>query len=286
MRIPQTLYLLLPLALFTPLAAADAPVRWSDAGDHAELPLSELERNAHAWLHERDHPEKAYPWYREAAEQGSAVASANLGWIYEEGHGVAQDGESAAYWYGRAVEAGAGRYALHLGWMYLDGKLLEVDRAKAEEWFRKGRERGVREAGLALGSVYFADMLGGRTELGPEAEELLLGALEQGVMQAAGFLARMYLDGLGVEADPDRGLAAARLGASTGDEHMQELLIRLYLEGGVVEADPTQANVWARVAAQQGNSGAEAISQELEARVLSDDEIKHSRGQAQQILGR
>ncbi len=282
MRIPPAVYLLVPLLLSAPLVAADAPLRWSDAS--AAVSVDEMERTAYAWLHEQEQPAKAYPWYRAAAVQGSAAASANLGWLYEEGLGVEQDGAAATYWYGRAVEAGAARYTLHLGWMHLDGKLLEVDREQAEDWFRTGMDLGVREAALALGSVYFADVLGGRSELGPEAEALLLQALEQGVAQAAGFLARMYLDGLGIEADVERGLAAARLGAATGDTHMQQLLIRLYLEGGIVEADPVQANVWATVAARQGDTSARAISQELEARVLSDEDTQRSREQARVIL--
>ena len=39
-------------------------------------------------------PEQA-AWYRKAAEQGDAVAQYNLGVLYHEGHGVAQDDTQA-----------------------------------------------------------------------------------------------------------------------------------------------------------------------------------------------
>ena len=133
------------------------------------------------------------------------------------------------------------------------------------------------EAKLALGSVHYADILGGRTELGPEAESLLLEALEEGMMYATRFLARMYLDGLGVEQDTERGLSAVRLGAGAGDSQLQVLLSQLYLEGRLLEEDLVQANAWATLAAAQGEEQGQVIRQHLEQQVLSKESIRESR---------
>ena len=45
-------------------------------------------------------------WYRKAAEQGHAGAQNNLGVMYNNGQGVQQDYESAAYWWGKAAKQG------------------------------------------------------------------------------------------------------------------------------------------------------------------------------------
>jgi uncharacterized protein len=41
---------------------------------------------------------EAVKWYRKAAEQGNAPAQSNLGFMYENGHGVAQDFVQALMW--------------------------------------------------------------------------------------------------------------------------------------------------------------------------------------------
>lgn len=270
------LVFLLLMLMAAPLAAGEELPRWAEsrAGQHS---VGELVEVGQTYLRELDEPEEAYHWYRAAAEQGSSVASANLGWLYEHGHGVEQNGSEAVRWYTEAVDAGALRYSLHLAWMHMDSRLVERNRAVAEHWFRYGILHGMPEAKLALGSVYYADILGGRTELGPEAESLLLEALEEGMMYATRFLARMYLDGLGVEQDTERGLSAVRLGAGAGDSQLQVLLSRLYLEGRVLEENPVKANAWATLAAAQGEEQGQAIRQHLEQQVLSEEGVRESR---------
>ena len=78
----------------------------------------------------------------EAAGQGWPTTMSHLGWIYEQGHGVAVDGERAAHWYGRAARAGAYDYAMKLGWMYLGGQGVAQDRAQADDWFGFAIEAG------------------------------------------------------------------------------------------------------------------------------------------------
>lgn len=266
----------LPLALLLICGLATAtPPQWTDAADEtyatderARIGVDHLEANG-------DY-EAAYPWFLSAAEDGSPLASANLGWFYEEGLGVEQDGDRAVHWYGRAAETGAVRYSLHVAWIYLEGRLVGRDRAQAEQWFRFGIERDLPQAKLALGSVYYADILGGREGLGPEAEALLLDALEDGMVYATRFLGRMYLDGIGVERDVARGLSAVRLGAETRDPDMQSLLALLLARGDVIEADPVEANKWAALAAAAGDEQAAELQHTLEQTMLSDDEKAES----------
>ena len=52
------------------------------------------------------------------AEQGNAVAQANLGWMYIFGNGVEQNYEEAAHWNRLAAEQGNARAQVNLGLMY------------------------------------------------------------------------------------------------------------------------------------------------------------------------
>ena len=56
----------------------------------------------------RDNKEyaEAMRWYRKAADQGDAGAQSNIGWLYENGKGLAQDDVEATRWYRKAADQG------------------------------------------------------------------------------------------------------------------------------------------------------------------------------------
>jgi hypothetical protein len=53
------------------------------------------------------------------------VAQNNLGWMYLNGKGVAQDDAEAAQWYRKAAEQGFADAQNMLGWMYQNGQGVE-----------------------------------------------------------------------------------------------------------------------------------------------------------------
>lgn len=88
-------------------------------------------------------------WTRKAAEQGHALAQANLGWAYEEDRGVGRDARLAAEWYGKAylglpgmAEAGHPAAQFRVGNMYLMGLGLPKDEKRG--W--RGSARQPRQA--------------------------------------------------------------------------------------------------------------------------------------------
>jgi uncharacterized protein len=250
---------------------AEPPVPAQDALS-AERPGAEARAHAAMAL---DPPDWAVAReaFLAAAETGSATAMSYLGWIYEEGLGVARDGSMAAAWYGRAALAGAHDFSVKLGWMYLSGEGVPRDRDAAEAWFRRGIEAGHSPARIAWASVLIADALGGKHPEGVfEARALLLAALEDGFTVASFFLARLYIEGIGGH-PMDEGLAAryTRIGADTGNAQMQGWLAFMYLEGRGVEEDPISAAMWANLAASGGDSLGEQIRQVLEGRLAPED---------------
>ena len=66
--------------------------------------------------------EKAVAWYSKAAEQNDAKAQCNLGRMYEQGRGVAQSDEQAVVLYKKAAEQNNAAAQHSLGIMYEQGR--------------------------------------------------------------------------------------------------------------------------------------------------------------------
>jgi len=60
-------------------------------------------------------------WYRKAADQGHALAQCNLGIVYHNGIGLAQDFEQAKQWLRKAADQGHANAQHVLGIMYDNG---------------------------------------------------------------------------------------------------------------------------------------------------------------------
>jgi uncharacterized protein len=281
MRITGPLRWLLPLGVLA-VGAAVAPSQASEFQAGASIPapdspaveLRDAEARAHAAM-ALEPPDwaAAHEAFLEAAEAGSTTAMSYLGWLYEEGHGVARDGAVAAEWYARAALAGAHDFSVKLGWMYLSGDGVPRDRDAAAAWFGRGIEAGHSPARIAWASVLIADALGGKhPDKVFEARALLLAALEDGYKVASFFLARLYIEGIGGH-PVDDALAAryTRIGADTGNAQMQGWLALMYLEGRGVAEDPISAAMWANLAASGGDSIGEQIRQALEGSLAPED---------------
>ncbi len=226
-----------------------------------------LEARAHA-LMKLDPPDwqGARTAFEAAAEQGSMQAASYLGWMYENGHGVAQDHQTAAAWYQRVAEHGMHDYAVKLGWMHLGSSQLPRNREQAEFWFGKAIDAGYLPANIALASVLIADAVGGLGhERMDESRELLEQALSGELPLAALFLARLYVEGIGGHpVDDALGAYYTRISAEDGQALMQGWLARMYVEGRGVARDPIEAAFWASVAA----AGGDPLGQQIHESVL------------------
>lgn len=89
---------------------------------------------------------EASNWYRAAAEQGSAKAQYNLGVIYDRGEGVAEDDSEAFRWFGAAAEQGLAQAQFSLALMYAIGKGVIKDNITAHMWFNIASANGKQKA--------------------------------------------------------------------------------------------------------------------------------------------
>ncbi|KAF9970518.1 hypothetical protein BGZ73_006774 [Actinomortierella ambigua] len=93
-------------------------------------------------------------WYRRAADSGSVEAQVNLGSLYLSGRGVAQSDAEAATWYRRAARSGSTTAQINLAWMYESGLGVKQDYAEAVAWYRKAADKGESAAQQRLGEMY------------------------------------------------------------------------------------------------------------------------------------
>jgi uncharacterized protein len=78
---------------------------------------------------------EAMRWFRLAAVQGNASAQSNLGVRYYKGQGIAQDYGEAMKWYRMSAEQRNPEAQFNLGVMYEEGRGIAQDRVRAHMWF-------------------------------------------------------------------------------------------------------------------------------------------------------
>lgn len=188
--------------------------------EYADTDPAELVRQAYAYLKQQDWP-RTVACYLSAAERGSADAQADLGYLYENGHGVSCDYQQAAQWYEKAAQQGHGAAQLALGRLYLEGKGVPEDAVLSYNWMIKAAEKGYDEAQCAVGSMYYGGMGTERDE--EKAAEWYRRAAERGNAPAQYHLGVMYGRGDGVEQDVFESLKWLDLAAEQGHEEAEEL---------------------------------------------------------------
>ena len=85
---------------------------------------------------------QARAWYQKAADQGYAAAQENLGAIYYFGRGVAQDYSQARAWYQKAADQGRAASQYNLGVIYQKGQGVAQDYSQARAWYQKAADQG------------------------------------------------------------------------------------------------------------------------------------------------
>jgi len=92
-------------------------------------------------------------WQR-LAKNGSVNAQFNLGAMYDNGDGVAEDDAEAAKWYQQAADQGHINAQFNLGVMYANGEGVAENATEAANWYRKAAEQGDYRAQYNLGTLY------------------------------------------------------------------------------------------------------------------------------------
>lgn len=196
----------------------------------------------------------AFKEWRPLAELGNPIAQAFLGGLYENGFGVAQNGQEAVKWYRAAAEQGFSLAQYDLGRLYQQGIHVTQDYKEAVRWYRLAAEQGNPLARYGLGMMYHLGQ--GVLQDYKEAMAWYRRAADQGLALAQNNLAVMYAEGLGVARDTIEAVRWYRKAADQGHALAQGNLGAMYLRGLGVPQDFIEAAKWFRMAAEQGDAQA------------------------------
>ena len=96
----------------------------------------------------------AFKEWKPLAEQGYASAQYNLGIMYDNGQGIAQNYTQALYWYNKAAEQGHASAQYNLAQMYRMGQGVPQNYSQAMDWYKKAAEQGHVDAQNNLALMY------------------------------------------------------------------------------------------------------------------------------------
>lgn len=190
---------------------------------------------------------RALSLWRPLAEQGHALAEYNLGLMYAEGRGVAEDQAEAKRWFAKAGAQGVVEAQFNLAGLYLAG--AEPDYAAARTWLRRAADTGLDRAQHTLAKLYQYG-LGGPADQERAFHYFSLAAA-QGHLGAMYNLGKAVRDGRGTEKDEAKSIAWFRRAAEGGYAKAQAKLGSRYAKGRGVPQDDLEAYVWTALAARQ-----------------------------------
>jgi TPR repeat protein len=96
----------------------------------------------------------AFAEFKILAEQGHAQAQNNLGYMYDNGEGIARNDGAAEKWYRKAAEQGITESQNNLGLMYAVGRGgLKKDNVKALKWLSIATANGDSNAEFNRDSI-------------------------------------------------------------------------------------------------------------------------------------
>ena len=233
-----------------------------------------------------------------AAEANEPGAQTNLGFAYATGTGVEQDDAKAAEWYQRAADQRLTRAALATGQIYATGRGVEKDLAKAVHYLQiamSGRSEvalqmlgGLVASGevaeAAVGEEQALMAISAAADTGDaKAIDWLTARAEGGEDYAYLRLAKVYLDGTVVPADPAKAADYYLKAAMAKYPEAQLQLAELYAAGNGVEQDYIEAHKWANLAAANGSETA-AARRDLFANLMTPEQIAEAQTRARALL--
>lgn len=154
---------------------------------------------------------KAVDYFARASELGHYNAAKMLAQCYLNGHGVEQNGEMAIQCYLKSFENGNYKVLNEIGDMYLNGNAVEVDYDAAYDWYYKqwlttGDTNGMEVAeSRKRESLRITDIIQDTTKIDDPDIPWKTDTPDPNRVAAYRTLASCYLNGIGVEKNPEEG---------------------------------------------------------------------------------
>ena len=182
----------------------------------------------------RGHYATAMRAWIKMANEGVAEAQNNVGHLYEEGFGVAQDYSKAMSWYKQAAEQGLAEAQHNIGMLYYEGYGVKKNYREAVKWFKLATAQKLPDAQYMLALAYHQG---------------------QGVTMNYKFAKVWYLES-----------------SKQGYANAQFMYAFMLQAGDLGEPDPLNALAWSEVARRNGREDSSDIG-DLSKLQLNDEEI-------------
>ena len=187
-----------------------------------------------------------------------------MGYLYDNGLGVAADAVKATNCYEEAAEFTTdsrpeqdtvNMACVAMGLRYMAGNGVAKDEARALEYFQKASDNGDARAQYYMGQIYENGL--GVTADYEQAMEYYRLSAESDFAPALNQIGYLYYNGYGVDVDFSSAVYYQKLAALQGYAPAQVNLGFLYENGYGVEADLSMALEYYELAAQEGYEGAQ-----------------------------
>jgi len=195
--------------------------------------------------------------YRQDALRGDANAQFELGWLYFQGLGVAEDNAAALRWFTLAAAQGHAESQTGLGVIYREGYGVFVNPLEALNWFRRSANQG-SPSGLHYLGMMFYNGEGVIRNPSVAAQFFRLAAFADHD-EAQLWLGFLFESGNGVPQSYEQSNKWYLLSAEQGNPNSQTSLGSSYYFGKGVSKDHAQAAQWFSRAAQQGYPNAQSF---------------------------
>ena len=196
-------------------------------------------------------------WYERAAMRGNAVAQTNLGAMYLEGKGVAQDDAAAARYFLLAASAGFGPAQNNLALLYLTGRGVRQSDQATFQWLSRAVANHYYPAYPSNAAQYLIGKGVARDD--KRGFDLMLEAAKHGIVQAQAEVAMLYAQGRGTKTDAKKALEWSLKAAKGGSAGAANNVGYFYAQQGKYN----EAVQWYRRAAAAGIPEAEYNLSEL-----------------------
>ena len=246
------LYFLISIVSANTVAAVNGMPLADNAEDSHELFLE-----GQRYLNSYDE-EKAFSFFKRAADAGNPLAKVALVRHYYWGFGVKKDLKIAER-YGReafsAIQniatSGNATAQFYLGYLYGKGFGAQQDYKKALKWYKKAAVKGHKQSNFRIGVIYYFAM--GVPRDYSRARTWFNKAASLGNRAAMHNLGVIYRDGKGVERDYNKAISWFEKAAMEGNAGAMNRLGLLYRDGKGVARDYNKAISWFKKAAKKGN---------------------------------
>jgi TPR repeat protein len=196
---------------------------------------------------------KARELYEQAGALGHALATNNLGALYEDGWGVERDLTQARRLFRKAADAGIPLAISNSGRMAENGQGGPQDYAEARHWYEKAAAAGIGRAADRLGMLYDKGL--GVPQDVAQARRWYEAAAKLGYDGGMLNLGFLYERGEGVPVDYAKAREWYEKAAAAGNGLAMSNIGVLYARGWGVPQDYTKARRWYERSAAAGNAG-------------------------------